>query len=86
VVGSYEHGNEPSGFIKGGKFHDQLIDCQLHKEDPAAWKWLLYLTEVWMNGLGVETHKRILVETIHVDIEVCIIFMSPVISVTSVRS
>jgi hypothetical protein len=24
MAGSFEHGNEPSGFIKGGKFLDQL--------------------------------------------------------------
>jgi hypothetical protein len=26
VVGSCEHGNELSGSIKGGKFHNQLSD------------------------------------------------------------
>jgi hypothetical protein len=27
VTGSCEHGNEPSGFIRGGKFSDKVGDC-----------------------------------------------------------
>jgi hypothetical protein len=33
VAGSCEHGNEPSGSIKGGKFLDWLSDYQLLKKD-----------------------------------------------------
>jgi hypothetical protein len=33
VAGCCEHGNEPSSFIKGGEFLDQLSDCQLLKKD-----------------------------------------------------
>jgi hypothetical protein len=32
----YEHGNEPSGSIKGGEFIDKLSDCQLLKKDSAS--------------------------------------------------
>jgi hypothetical protein len=35
VAGSCEHGNEPSGSIKGEKFLDYLNDCQLFKQDSA---------------------------------------------------
>jgi hypothetical protein len=35
VAGCCEHGNEPSGSIKGGEFVDQLSDCQLVKKDSA---------------------------------------------------
>jgi hypothetical protein len=37
VVGSYDHGNESSGFIKSWEFHDQLSDYQLLNEDLALW-------------------------------------------------
>jgi hypothetical protein len=33
VAGCCQHGNEFSGFIKGGVFFDQLRDCQLIKKD-----------------------------------------------------
>jgi hypothetical protein len=36
VAGSCEHGNELSGFIKGGEFLDWLSDYQLLK-DSAPW-------------------------------------------------
>jgi hypothetical protein len=42
VAGSYEHGNEPSGSAKAGKFLDELSDCQLFK-DSAPWSLLLLL-------------------------------------------
>jgi hypothetical protein len=32
VVGSGEHGNETSGFIKGRKYLDWLGDCKVHKK------------------------------------------------------
>jgi hypothetical protein len=32
-----EHGNETSGFIKGGEFLDQLSECKLLKRDSAPW-------------------------------------------------
>jgi hypothetical protein len=37
VAGSCEHGNEPSGSIKCGKFRDFLGDYQLLKKDSAPW-------------------------------------------------
>jgi len=37
VAVSCEHGNEPSGSIKGAKFLDQLSNYQLLKKDPAQW-------------------------------------------------
>jgi hypothetical protein len=40
VAGSGEHGNEPSGYIKGGEFLDQMNDYQLLKKDSAPWSWL----------------------------------------------
>jgi hypothetical protein len=36
VASSCEHGNEPSGFIKGGEFHDWLSDSYFPK-DSASW-------------------------------------------------
>jgi hypothetical protein len=35
--GSCEHGNETSGYIKGGEFLDYLSDHQLFKYDSAPW-------------------------------------------------
>jgi hypothetical protein len=31
VAGSCEHGNEPSGFMKGEEFFDLLSDCKFLK-------------------------------------------------------
>jgi hypothetical protein len=36
VVGSCEHGNEPSAYIQGGEFLDQLSDWYLLKTLKAA--------------------------------------------------
>jgi hypothetical protein len=33
VVGSCEHGNEPSGSMKGGEFLDQINDYQFLKKE-----------------------------------------------------
>jgi len=41
VTGCCEHGNEPSGSIKGGEFNDYLSDCQLLKKSSAAWSLLV---------------------------------------------
>ena len=38
MVGRNEHGNEPSGFLKAGKFVNPLSDGQIFKEDPASRK------------------------------------------------
>jgi hypothetical protein len=35
VAGSSDHGNEPSGFIKGGEFFGQLSEYQLLKKNSA---------------------------------------------------
>jgi hypothetical protein len=37
LASSCEHGNEPSGCIKGGKFLDYLNDYQVAKKDFAPW-------------------------------------------------
>jgi hypothetical protein len=37
VAWSYEHGNEPSGSIKGGEFLDQLSDFQLLLKVSIPW-------------------------------------------------
>jgi len=37
VEGFCEHDNEPSGFIKGGEFLNELSDCQLLKKNSAMW-------------------------------------------------
>jgi hypothetical protein len=37
VVGSCEHGNEPSGSIKGGEFLDKMSDYKLINRDSAPW-------------------------------------------------
>jgi hypothetical protein len=41
VDGSYEHGNEPSGFIKCWKILEQLSDWQLLIKDSTPWSWLV---------------------------------------------
>jgi hypothetical protein len=40
VAGSYEHGHDPSGSIKGEKRLDYLYDSYLLK-DSALWIWLV---------------------------------------------
>jgi hypothetical protein len=37
VAGYCEHGNEPSGSVKGGEFLNWLSDCQLLKKEPVLW-------------------------------------------------
>ena len=37
VAGTFECGNEPSGFIECGEFLDQLQTGQLLKKDSAPW-------------------------------------------------
>jgi hypothetical protein len=37
VAASYEHGNEPSGYIKCGELLDYLCDYRLLKKDSAPW-------------------------------------------------
>jgi hypothetical protein len=37
VEGCCEHGNEPSGFIKGGEFLDYLSDYYFLKKVSALW-------------------------------------------------
>jgi hypothetical protein len=37
VAACYEHGNEPSGSIKGGKLLDKPSDYQFLKKDSALW-------------------------------------------------
>jgi hypothetical protein len=40
VAASCEHGNEPSGSIKGGEFLDQLSDHWIPRKVPAPWSYL----------------------------------------------
>jgi hypothetical protein len=41
VAGSCVRDNEVSGFIKSGKFLDQVSDYKLLKTDSFPWSWLL---------------------------------------------
>jgi hypothetical protein len=41
VAGSYEHDNEPSGFIKCWEFLEWLSNCWLLRKDPAPWNQFL---------------------------------------------
>jgi hypothetical protein len=34
---TYEHGNEPSGSLRGGEFLDQLSICELPKKKCDVW-------------------------------------------------
>lgn len=43
-VSSWEYGiGGPSGFIKDGKFLNDLSDCQLLKNGSAQWSYLIFL-------------------------------------------
>jgi hypothetical protein len=50
IVGSCEHGNEPSSSVKGGEFLNKLSDCWLLKKDSTplsyiiTWLWTLIWT------------------------------------------
>jgi hypothetical protein len=37
MAASYEHGDEPSGSMKGDDFLDELMNCQRLGEDSVAW-------------------------------------------------
>jgi hypothetical protein len=37
VASSFERFNKLSGSLKGGKFLDQLSECQILKKDSAVW-------------------------------------------------
>jgi hypothetical protein len=37
VAGSSDHGNEPSGSIKGGEFLDYLSDYLILKKNTSQW-------------------------------------------------
>jgi hypothetical protein len=41
VAGCCEHANEHSGSVKCGELCDWLRNCQLLKNDPAPWSWLV---------------------------------------------
>jgi hypothetical protein len=41
MAGSCEHGNEPSGAIKGEKFRGQHSDYHLLQKDYTLWRWLV---------------------------------------------
>jgi hypothetical protein len=36
TAGPCEHGNETSGFMKGGEFIDQLSNCELSKKEDSV--------------------------------------------------
>lgn len=40
VNGSYKHGDEPAGFIRGGECLEELSDCWHLKWDYAAWSYI----------------------------------------------
>jgi hypothetical protein len=40
VIGSFQHGNEPSDFIKYWQFLEYLKEWQLLMEDSAPWNYL----------------------------------------------
>jgi hypothetical protein len=42
LVGFYEHGDESSGSVKSGEFHDELNNHSPFKEDAAPWSSLLF--------------------------------------------
>jgi hypothetical protein len=44
MAGFCEHGNEPSGSIKCGKFLDHMSVCYLLKKDCATWNMLFSFT------------------------------------------
>jgi hypothetical protein len=37
VAGPYDHGNEPSGYIKGWELLGELSHCHSLKKDCASW-------------------------------------------------
>jgi hypothetical protein len=41
VAGSAENGDEPSGFIKGGKFLGRLSDYELMNNDRVIWSSII---------------------------------------------
>jgi hypothetical protein len=43
MIGSCEHGNEPSDSIKGGEFLNQLSICQLLRKDLTPWSLIILL-------------------------------------------
>jgi len=47
LAGSCEHGNEPSGSIKGGVLLDYLSDSRLLK-DSTTWNWLVGWLVGWL--------------------------------------
>jgi hypothetical protein len=55
VAGSYEHGNEPSGFIKGRELPNKLCKCQLLEDFATGDSWLRYL--VGLLGRGIHSSK-----------------------------
>ena len=45
MAGSYGHGNEPSGFIKGGEVLNRLSDYYLLEKDSVPWSELVNVTK-----------------------------------------
>jgi hypothetical protein len=56
VAGPCEHGNEPSGSIKGGEFFDQLDNSWIFKKDSAPWSLLV----AWLVGWLVSYLKQLI--------------------------
>jgi hypothetical protein len=46
MVGSCEHGNEPSDSIKGGELVDYPSDCQLLKKDSVPLDLLSFVSKI----------------------------------------
>jgi hypothetical protein len=59
AVGPYEHGNEPSGFTKGGEFLNQLSNYQLLNKDSVSLSQLSIseeITTTWHCENGYSGH------------------------------
>jgi len=52
-VGCCQHGNEPSGSIKGRELLDQLSDYKLFKKDSAPWSYFIRSYQGEFYGRGI---------------------------------
>jgi len=59
VAGSFEHINEPSGSVRGGKFLDQLSDYQLLKKELVVAIIIISERKLLQVGLwATSSHRR----------------------------
>jgi hypothetical protein len=59
VKGSYEHGNEPSGYIKCWEILEELNDWRLLNKDPAPLNSLVCYINVRYAGIGSFLMERL---------------------------